>query len=106
MRAIIVPERVTSRSKAQIVKEAESTWLKPFIIEHNDGQTKELHEISIKTHAEDCHCEPCIQRQLDAIIAFGDAATKELSNASETHTTGAVASDELQSHPGPDKAGM
>ena len=42
------PVNTSGRTKAQIVQEAEDSWLKPFILEGNAGK-----------HLEACRCEVC-----------------------------------------------
>lgn len=76
MRVVLKPENVTGRSVATIVKDAEASWLKPFLIEYNDGQIKKVHEISKKIHAADCRCNECFQRALDRIVEMGDNANE------------------------------
>jgi len=58
-RAVAVNHRnVSGRTKAQIVNEAELTWLAPFIISSSNEAE----------HLDACRCVKCFQRQLDRII--------------------------------------
>ena len=59
----IKPVNHTGRSKAQIVREAEETWLCPFIIQSSNGE-----------HVAACRCNLCFNKRLDAIIAGQEAA--------------------------------
>jgi uncharacterized C2H2 Zn-finger protein len=56
-RSIVVPERVTKRSKAEIVQNAEATWLAPFIVT-SDGSE----------HLPACRCYACVQKAFDRLV--------------------------------------
>ena len=59
----VKPVNHTGRSKAQIVSEAEETWLHPYLI----GSVPLVHSV-------DCRCNVCLNARLDAIIAEQEAA--------------------------------
>ena len=62
----VKPVNHTGRSKAQIVHDAEETWLHPFIV----GSVPVL-------HSAECHCTPCFHKRLDALIAEQEAALNQ-----------------------------
>jgi hypothetical protein len=61
----IIPMNVSGRSKEQIVKNAEATWLAPFVIDP-------LRTVCI----EGCRCERCFQKACDALVAKSEAAVR------------------------------
>ena len=55
---LIKPVNVSGRSKAQIVKEAEASWLAPLIITTSNEQE----------HLNSCKCNVCFQKALDRLV--------------------------------------
>ena len=90
----IKPENITGRSRAQIVAEAERTWLQPHLIM---TVAPTLEEVAAKKetpasedapalvanteeHLEACRCNECFNKRLDALIASQEAALALQSN--------------------------
>lgn len=66
---LIESTRKPVRTKKQIVDEAENTWLKPFIIQSNDGSLMYPKAIELPiVHDRDCHCGECFQKALDQLV--------------------------------------
>jgi DNA-directed RNA polymerase subunit RPC12/RpoP len=61
----IMPVNTSGRTKAEIVSNAESTWLRSFIIESNNHD-----------HLEACRCPECFSKYLDKVVKFSDDITK------------------------------
>jgi hypothetical protein len=69
---IIQPERRTNRSKAEIVKQAEASWLKPFIIESGFNNATE--------HLKACRCPECFDKYLNKVLAWSNKITFDKPN--------------------------
>lgn len=65
------PFNNSGRTKAQIVRYMETGPLASLIIETTDG-----------IHLEACHCEPCFQKKLDALVSKSEEATNDLQSDS------------------------
>ena len=76
----IRPERITNRTVAEIVKDSESTWLKPHIV---DGTVKRivLTTNNDDEHLKACTCFDCINKRLDVIIADSQITLDNLRNS-------------------------
>lgn len=59
---LITPVRTTTRSKAEIVQQAEETWLQPFLVT----------SFSEKEHLAACRCMDCWNKLADKIIKEGE----------------------------------
>lgn len=62
----LLPVNHSGRSKAQIVDEAERSWLAPYLI------STVYHE-----HLGACKCSVCLNKRLDALIAEQEAALNQ-----------------------------
>lgn len=67
MKTAIKPENITGRTVKQIIDDAESTWLKPHLIENDRPLVVTVS--SGKQHLAACRCMKCFNAKLDAIIA-------------------------------------
>lgn len=83
----ILPVNTTGRTKAEIVAEAEATWLLPSLFGEREC-------------GEGCRCMKCFHRKLDAAVKASEEALHE----SGIDIVGSPASDELQTHSFPDQA--
>lgn len=63
----VMPLNLTGRTKAEIVLDAEMSWLKPYLIATDEALAK-TRELFDARHTGDCHCEPCIQIKLDETL--------------------------------------
>lgn len=53
----MLPRNTSGRDRVTIVREAEETWLRPYLI------------MDTVTHNDECRCDSCFQKQLDALIS-------------------------------------
>lgn len=76
----IKPENITGRTRAQIVADAESTWLKDSLIEVT---ARPAIVANTQEHLEACRCMECFNKKLDALIASQelDLLNQGVSNA-------------------------
>lgn len=72
----IKPENVTGRSHAQIVDEAERTWLEPHLLKLD----KPIAIVPTTAHSEDCNCAVCFNVKLDRLLESSQKALDEVSN--------------------------
>jgi uncharacterized C2H2 Zn-finger protein len=77
LKTAIKPERVTGRSTARIVKEAEATWLKDALI---DG-TRPAIIASNNQHLEACRCDVCFQKKLDDLVNRSEKSLESLNKS-------------------------
>lgn len=88
MKTAIKPENVTGRSRAQIVKDAEESYLQPFLIETElPAPTEEMPAIMAnnKEHLAACRCNACFNKQLDSLIASQEMSLKHLNEEDNRH---------------------
>ena len=71
----IRPERITNRMPAQIVKDAECTWLKDYLIAIEGAL--EVTTVS-NEHLDACQCDLCFQKKLDALVESSNASVRDL----------------------------
>jgi hypothetical protein len=78
MKTAVKPENITGRTPKQIVEDAERTWLKPFLIENDAPEERPAIVTNRQEHLEACHCNECINKRFDAIIASQEEALKNM----------------------------
>jgi hypothetical protein len=71
IRAQARPLNVTGRSKEQIVREAEASWLRPYIVP--TGREAITHFDNTE-HLDACRCNACFQRALDKLVIESEKA--------------------------------
>jgi hypothetical protein len=71
----IKPIRITGRTKEQIVRDAENTYLKDIIVPTGREVIYSLNE---ETHLPACCCDSCFQMKLDRLV---EESTKALQNS-------------------------
>ncbi len=57
---MLTPINVSGRTPAQIIEQAEITWLVPYFVKTD--------------HRDDCRCNTCLQSKLDALVKHSEEA--------------------------------
>jgi hypothetical protein len=76
LKSIVRPEKVTGRTAAQIVKEAEAGWLKPHLIGIDTPIIANNAE-----HLAACRCNACFQKKLDELVTNSGKSLESLQNS-------------------------
>lgn len=85
LKSQIKSEKVTGRSKAQIVNDAEETYLKPCLIAADTEIV--LITGNDKVHLDACRCGVCFQKKLDNLV---DNTQYNLDTMTDSFTEGGL----------------
>lgn len=88
MKTLIRAENISGRTREQIARDAEATWLKPYLIETDAPEDKPAIVSNNDEHLPACYCQAvCFQKKLDALIASQESSLESLTNGGHNANT-------------------